>query len=312
MTASQTHQKLLDTLREAKEKSKATYDDLASHAGCNADMIKNIFAGRISCSNFLIICAIFKKTGVSLDEFAEIPLRVDSRSHVDNRAFTATLDALNAGETRTDAAHRETIQLLQGSIASYRTALTDARAMGRARKEAEREEPAVSDSALRDSLRADYDHAGGLYHPDGGMVARASIRCGAAGYKTAAERIKKRRLRREEEENEPCFHDEMPEVRGEREPELEDYAGRYADRLQAAHMQEMRRGVRREADRRSGEHAERVLQRPREKGGKKDGRLSYVYCRRLRYGAGEELYSKPGFADNRAHGRNSYFHRDWN
>lgn len=128
MTASQTHQKLLDTLREAKEKSKATYDDLASHAGCNADMIKNIFAGKISCSNFLIICAIFKKIGVSLDEFAEIPLRVDSRSHVDNRAFTATLDALNAGETRTDAAHRETIQLLQGSIASYRTALTDARA----------------------------------------------------------------------------------------------------------------------------------------------------------------------------------------
>ena len=128
MNVSDASKKLTDTLKEAKEKSKATYDDLASYAGCNADMIKNIFAGKISCSNFLIICAIFKKTGVSLDEFAEIPLRVDSRSHVDNRAFTATLDALNAGETRTDAAHRETIQLLQGSIASYRTALTDARA----------------------------------------------------------------------------------------------------------------------------------------------------------------------------------------
>lgn len=134
MTATQTHQKLLDTLREAKEKSKATYDDLASHAGCNADMIKNIFAGKISCSNFLIICAIFKKTGVSLDEFAEIPLRVDSRSHVDNRAFTATLDALNAGETRTDTAHRETINLLQGSIANYKTALADARVRWEARE----------------------------------------------------------------------------------------------------------------------------------------------------------------------------------
>ena len=127
MTASQTNQKLLDTLREAKEKSKATYDEMAVYAGCNADTVKNIFAGKISCSNFLIICAIFKKIGISLDEFAEIPLRVDTRSHVDNLAFTSTLNALQAQDARTDSAHWETIQLLQGSIASYRTALTDAR-----------------------------------------------------------------------------------------------------------------------------------------------------------------------------------------
>lgn len=56
--------------------------------------------------------------------------------------------------------------------------------MGRAREEAEREEPAVSDSALRDYLRADYDHAGGLSQPDDGMVAEpfgGSGNAGAAG-----------------------------------------------------------------------------------------------------------------------------------
>lgn len=127
MNVSDASKKLTDTLREAKEKSKATYDDLASHAGCNADMIKNIFAGKISCSNFLIICAIFKKTGISLDEFAEIPLRVDTRSHVDTLAFTSTLNALQAQDARTDSAHRETISLLQNTIGEYRAALTETR-----------------------------------------------------------------------------------------------------------------------------------------------------------------------------------------
>lgn len=127
MTASQTNQKLLDTLREAKEKSKATYDEMAVYAGCNADMIKNIFAGKISCSNFLIICAIFKKIGISLDEFAEIPLRVDKRSHVDTLAFTSTLNALQAQDARTDSAHRETISLLQNTIGEYRAALAETR-----------------------------------------------------------------------------------------------------------------------------------------------------------------------------------------
>lgn len=127
MTASQTNQKLLDTLREAKEKSKATYDEMAVYAGCNADTVKNIFAGKISCSNFLIICAIFKKIGISLDEFAEIPLRVDTRSHVDSVAFTATLDAMKEMNARTDASHRDTINLLQHSIANLQTALTEAR-----------------------------------------------------------------------------------------------------------------------------------------------------------------------------------------
>lgn len=127
VTASQTNQKLLDTLREAKEKSKATYDEMAVYAGCNADMIKNIFAGKISCSNFLIICAIFKKTGISLDEFAEIPLRVDTRSHVDTLAFASTLNALQAQDARTDSAHLETISLLQNTIGEYRAALTETR-----------------------------------------------------------------------------------------------------------------------------------------------------------------------------------------
>lgn len=127
VTASQTNQKLLDTLREAKEKSKATYDEMAVYAGCNADMIKNIFAGKISCSNFLIICAIFKKIGISLDEFAEIPLRVDTRSHVDTIAFTSTLNALQAQDARTDSAHRETISLLQNTIGEYRAALAETR-----------------------------------------------------------------------------------------------------------------------------------------------------------------------------------------
>ena len=127
MTTSQTNQKLLDTLREAKEKSKATYDEMAVCAGCSADTIKNIFAGKISCSNFLIICAIFKKTGVSLDEFAEIPLRVDTRSHVDTIAFTSTLNALQAQDARTDSAHRETISLLQNTICEYRAALGETR-----------------------------------------------------------------------------------------------------------------------------------------------------------------------------------------
>ena len=127
MTASQTNQKLLDTLREAKEKSKATYDEMAVYAGCNADTVKNIFAGKISCSNFLIICAIFKKIGISIDEFAEIPLRVDTRSHVDTLAFTSTLNALQAQDARTDSAHRETISLLQNTIGEYRAALTQTR-----------------------------------------------------------------------------------------------------------------------------------------------------------------------------------------
>lgn len=127
MNASQTNQKLLDTLRNAKEKSKATYDEMAVCAGCSADTIKNIFAGKISCANFLTICAIFKKTGVSLDEFAEIPLRVDSRSHVDTLAFTSTLNALQAQDARTDSAHRETISLLQNTIGEYRVALTETR-----------------------------------------------------------------------------------------------------------------------------------------------------------------------------------------
>lgn len=127
MTASQTNQKLLDTLREAKEKSKATYDEMAVYAGCNADTVKNIFAGKISCTNFLTICAIFKKTGISLDEFAEIPLRVDTRSHVDTIAFTSTLNALQAQDARTDSAHRETISLLQNTIGEYRAALAETR-----------------------------------------------------------------------------------------------------------------------------------------------------------------------------------------
>ena len=127
MTTSQTNQKLLDTLREAKEKSKATYDEMAVYAGCNADMIKNIFAGKISCSNFLIICAIFKKIGISIDEFVEIPLRVDTRSHVDTLAFTSTLNALQVQDARTDSAHRETISLLQNTIGEYRAALAETR-----------------------------------------------------------------------------------------------------------------------------------------------------------------------------------------
>lgn len=127
MNISDASKKLLDALKEAKQKSKATYEDLALRAGCNVDAIKNIFGGKTSCANFLTVCEICRELGVSIDEIADIPLRVDSRSHVDNRAFTATLDALNAGETRTDTAHRETINLLQGSIANYKTALADAR-----------------------------------------------------------------------------------------------------------------------------------------------------------------------------------------
>ena len=119
--------KLLDALKDAKEKSKATYEDLALRVGCNADAIKNIFAGKTSCSNFLTICEICRELGISVDEFADIPLRVDKRSHVDNRAFTATLNALTDANARTDTAHRETIQLMQGSIANYKTALADAR-----------------------------------------------------------------------------------------------------------------------------------------------------------------------------------------
>lgn len=127
MNVSDASKKLADTLKEAKEKSKATYDEMAVCAGCSADTIKNIFAGKISCANFLTICAIFKKTGVSLDEFAEIPLRVDSRSHVDTLAFTSTLNALQAQDARTDSAHRETISLLQNTIGEYRVALTETR-----------------------------------------------------------------------------------------------------------------------------------------------------------------------------------------
>lgn len=120
--------KLIDALRDAKAKSEVTQEELAQAAGCTVDTIKNIFAGKISCANFLTICEIFKKLGISIDQFAEIPLRVDTRSHMNTLSFTATLNALNAAEARTDAAHRETIQLLQGSIANYKTALADARA----------------------------------------------------------------------------------------------------------------------------------------------------------------------------------------
>lgn len=120
--------KLIDALREAKAKSEVTQEELAQAAGCTVDTIKNIFAGKISCANFLTICEIFKKLGISIDQFAEIPLRVDTRSRTDALSFTATLGALNAAEARTDEAHRETIELLQGSIANYKTALADARA----------------------------------------------------------------------------------------------------------------------------------------------------------------------------------------
>lgn len=126
--------KLIDALRDAKAKSEVTQEELAQAAGCTVDTIKNIFAGKISCANFLTICEIFKKLGVSIDQFAEIPLRVDTRSRTDALSFTATLGALNAAEARTDAAHRETIQLLQGSIASYKTALMDARSRWEARE----------------------------------------------------------------------------------------------------------------------------------------------------------------------------------
>ena len=127
MDVSDASKKLTDTLKEAKEKSKATYDDLASHAGCNADMIKNIFAGKISCSNFLIICDIFKQLSISLDEFAEIPLRVDTRSHVDSIAFTATLDAMKEMNARIDAARKDSINMLQHSVENFQTALVEAR-----------------------------------------------------------------------------------------------------------------------------------------------------------------------------------------
>lgn len=126
--------KLIDALRDAKAKSEVTQEELAQAADCSVDTIKNIFAGKISCANFLTICAIFKKLGVSIDQFAEIPLRVDTRSRTDALSFTATLGALNAAEARTDEAHRETIELLQGSIANYKTALADARARWEARE----------------------------------------------------------------------------------------------------------------------------------------------------------------------------------
>ena len=127
MNAQEASKKLIETLKDGKEKSKATYEELASQAGCNVDAVKNIFAGKTSCANFLLICEIFKKMGISIDEFAEIPLRVDTRSHVDNLAFTATLDTVKEMNARTDAAHRDTVNMLQRSIANMQTALTEAR-----------------------------------------------------------------------------------------------------------------------------------------------------------------------------------------
>lgn len=127
MNAQEASKKLIEVLKNGKEKSKATYEELASQAGCNVDAIKNIFAGKTSCANFLLICEIFRKMGISLDEFAEIPLRVDTRSHVDSIAFTATLDTVKEMNARTDASHRDTVNLLQRSIANLQTALTEAR-----------------------------------------------------------------------------------------------------------------------------------------------------------------------------------------
>ena len=46
---------------------------------------------------------------------------------MDSLAFTATLDAVKEMNARTDAAHRETISLLQNTIGEYRAALTETR-----------------------------------------------------------------------------------------------------------------------------------------------------------------------------------------
>lgn len=135
MNVSDASKKLTDTLKEAKEKSKATYDDLASHAGCNADTIKNIFAGKISCSNFLIICDIFKQLGISLDEFAEIPLRADTRTNIDSAAMAVMMDAIRDSNARTDAAHKDTVCILQNSIAEYKTALEKTRERAETREQ---------------------------------------------------------------------------------------------------------------------------------------------------------------------------------
>lgn len=126
--------KLIDTLRGGKEKSKKTYEELAAYANCNIDMIKNIFAGKISCGNFLVVCEVFRALGLSIDEFAEIPLRADTRTSIDSAAMAVMMDAIRDSSARTDAAHKATVCILQNSIAGYKTALEETRERAEARE----------------------------------------------------------------------------------------------------------------------------------------------------------------------------------
>lgn len=112
--------KLLEALKAAKEKSKATYEELAYTAGCTPDTVKNLFAGKNSCANFFQICAIFKALGLSIDEYVGIPRPV-SVQQTDNAAL---LKAMEMAQT----AYREQIAMIRETKDDYQKELEKARA----------------------------------------------------------------------------------------------------------------------------------------------------------------------------------------
>lgn len=104
---------LVETLKTAREKSGITYDDLAVSIGYTPDAVKNFFAGKVASNNFFMVCALFKKFGLSVDEFVEIPLHVDSRSAVDNTALLALLDVIKADGARIDEHHESQLAYMK-------------------------------------------------------------------------------------------------------------------------------------------------------------------------------------------------------
>lgn len=110
---------LLETLKTAKEKNKATYEELARAAGCTPDTVKNLFSGKNSCANFFQICAIFKALGLSIDEYVGIPKQI-SAQQTDS---TALLKAMEMAQT----AYREQIEMMRETRDEYRDAIAKAR-----------------------------------------------------------------------------------------------------------------------------------------------------------------------------------------
>lgn len=111
---------LLEPLKAAKEKNKVTYEELARAAGCTPDTVKNLFAGKNSCTNFFQLCAIFKVLGLSVDEFVGIPRQIS----VQQTDSTALLKAMEMAQ----AAYREQIAMMRETKEDYQKELEKARA----------------------------------------------------------------------------------------------------------------------------------------------------------------------------------------